>query len=98
MAFIDDAIRISKYLNDYSTTMGNFLQQSTAGSISVRVNSNRQGNGNALENWIDFHTGTAACCGAVGGWAVWACFWGLVGRLLWDWGWGLGFACEGVVE
>lgn len=57
---MDDAIRISKYLDEYSTTMGEFLGLSTRGSISVHINSNRQGNGNRVENWIDFHTGKRA--------------------------------------
>ena len=54
---MDDAIRISKYLNEYATTLGEFLGLSTKGSISVRINSNHEGNGNQNDNWIDFHTG-----------------------------------------
>eukprot|EP00210_Caulerpa_lentillifera_P004763 g4547.t1 len=56
-ALIDDAIRIERYLTEYNETQ--YLKNSktnTLGSISVHVNSNRQGNGRGNDNWIDFAT------------------------------------------
>lgn len=56
-ALIDDAIRIERYLTEYNETQ--FLRNAktnTLGSISVHINSNRQGNGRKNDNWIDFAT------------------------------------------
>eukprot|EP00210_Caulerpa_lentillifera_P002634 g2516.t1 len=56
-ALIDDAIRIERYLTEYNETQ--YLKNtktSTLGSISVHINSNRQGNGGKNDNWLDFAT------------------------------------------
>lgn len=54
---MDDAIRIGKYLTEYTGTMSFIMGGvKTAGSISVKVNSNREGNGNMYDNWIDYMT------------------------------------------
>ena len=55
--FMDDAILIEKYNNEYVGSgwlrgMGDF--KSTVGTISVHFNANRQGNGFQHDNWIDF--------------------------------------------
>lgn len=56
-ALIDDAIRIERYLTEYNQTA--YLKNTNAntlGSISVHINSNRQGNGRHNDNWLDFST------------------------------------------
>lgn len=56
-SLIDDAIRIERYLTEYNETQ--YLKNAktnTLGSISVHINSNRQGNGGENDNWIDFAT------------------------------------------
>ena len=54
---IDDAIRIERYLMEYNESQ--YLRNAktnTLGSVSVHINSNRQGNGKANDNWLDFAT------------------------------------------
>eukprot|EP01023_Acetabularia_acetabulum_P045632 TRINITY_DN4636_c0_g1_i1.p1 TRINITY_DN4636_c0_g1~~TRINITY_DN4636_c0_g1_i1.p1 ORF type:complete len:894 (+),score=183.65 TRINITY_DN4636_c0_g1_i1:220-2682(+) len=56
-AFIDDAIRIERYLTEFQDSR--YLENakvSTRGAISIRVNANRQGNGKKFDNWLDFST------------------------------------------
>lgn len=56
-AFMDDAIRIERYLTEYNSS--DYLTNtdvSTKGAISVHINANRQGNGKHKDNWIDFAT------------------------------------------
>ncbi|GMH36287.1 hypothetical protein BSKO_04155 [Bryopsis sp. KO-2023] len=56
-AFMDDAIRIERYLTEYNRS--DYLkntQISTKGAISVHINANRQGNGKHEDNWLDFAT------------------------------------------
>lgn len=53
--FLDDAILIEKYSKEYAGTKDlHFMDKKTSGSISVSINSNRQGMGRKNENWIDF--------------------------------------------
>jgi len=55
--FMDDAIRIERYLTEFNKTK--YLkntQISTLGAISVHINANRQGNGRHANNWVDFAT------------------------------------------
>ena len=59
--FMDDAILIEKYNNEYIGSgwlpnIGSSLK-STIGTISVHINANRQGNGYKFDNWIDFAVG-----------------------------------------
>lgn len=49
---LDDAIRIQRYLEDYSDTLDSGT--STMGAISVHVNSNEHTDSWLPENWIDF--------------------------------------------
>jgi len=56
--FMDDAILIEKYNNEYVgsgwlPSIGDSFK-STVGTISVHFNANRQGNGFKHDNWIDF--------------------------------------------
>ena len=54
-AFLDDAILIEKYSTEYRGRPElNYQDFSTRGSISVHINSNRQGFGDNNENWLDF--------------------------------------------
>lgn len=56
-AFMDDAIRIERYLTEYNRSR--YLHNthiSTMGAISVHINANRQGNGKEHDNWVDFPT------------------------------------------
>ncbi len=54
-AFLDDAILIEKYSTEYrGKSEINYQDFSTRGSISVHINSNRQGFGDKNENWVDF--------------------------------------------
>lgn len=56
-AFMDDAIRIERYLTEYNSS--EYLKEShvtTRGAISVHINANRQGNGKHQDNWLDFST------------------------------------------
>lgn len=55
--FIDDALRIERYLTEYNQSQ--YLPTagvSTLGAISVHINANRQGNGKHADNWVDFAT------------------------------------------
>lgn len=53
-AFVDDAILIEKYYTEFKDA---FWTLSTAGSISVHVNANRQGEGGRNDHWLDFAVG-----------------------------------------
>jgi len=56
-ALIDDAIRIERYLTEYNES--SYLKNTntnTLGSLSIHINSNRQGNGRQNDNWLDFAT------------------------------------------
>ena len=57
---LDDAILIEKYTRNYASEPLSPWEQateySTAGSISVHINANREGNGGRYDNWIDFDT------------------------------------------
>lgn len=53
--FVDQAILISKYNTEYrSTREVGYQDISTAGSISIHINSNKQGHNGGSENWADF--------------------------------------------
>lgn len=55
--FMDDAILIEKYNNDFVGSgwiPNSGGLKSTVGTISVHFNANREGNGNKFDNWIDF--------------------------------------------
>ena len=56
--FVDDAIRIEKYYNEFrgDPRIGS-LDISTNGSISIHINGNTDGNGNRYENWLDYAIG-----------------------------------------
>eukprot|EP01026_Neomeris_dumetosa_P051141 TRINITY_DN4496_c0_g1_i1.p1 TRINITY_DN4496_c0_g1~~TRINITY_DN4496_c0_g1_i1.p1 ORF type:complete len:1030 (-),score=176.63 TRINITY_DN4496_c0_g1_i1:568-3657(-) len=57
-AFIDDAIRIERYLSEFQGSRYlSTAKVGTKGSISIHINANRQGNGKAFDNWLDFSTG-----------------------------------------
>ncbi len=59
--FTDDAIRIEKYYEEYgSKSQLHYLDIRTAGTISVHINSNRNGNGRRFENWLDYAVGWCA--------------------------------------
>jgi hypothetical protein len=64
--FMDDAIRIERYLEDFSTRLGQASKAtSTRGAISVHINSNEHTDSNRDQNWIDFDAqwwGHAVCC------------------------------------
>jgi len=51
--FMDDAIRIERYLVDFSDKLSSD-QQSTRGAVSVHINSNEQTDSSRAQNWIDF--------------------------------------------
>jgi hypothetical protein len=51
--FMDDAIRIERYLVDFSDKLSSD-QQNTRGAISVHINSNEQTDSSRAQNWIDF--------------------------------------------
>eukprot|EP01023_Acetabularia_acetabulum_P041229 TRINITY_DN400_c4_g1_i3.p1 TRINITY_DN400_c4_g1~~TRINITY_DN400_c4_g1_i3.p1 ORF type:complete len:1004 (+),score=177.52 TRINITY_DN400_c4_g1_i3:132-3143(+) len=57
-AFIDDAIRIDRYLTDFQGTSyltdADNRAKSTRGSVSLHINANRGGNGKRFDNWIDY--------------------------------------------
>ena len=56
--FTDDAIRIEKYYDEYGRTAAlKYLDVDTKGSLSVHINSNRNGNGRQFENWLDYAVG-----------------------------------------
>ncbi|GBF95915.1 hypothetical protein Rsub_08038, partial [Raphidocelis subcapitata] len=57
--FADDAIRIERYLEDFSAGgwIGDSSTQSTAGAISVHINSNENTDSQTAQNWIDFDVG-----------------------------------------
>lgn len=53
--FTDDAIRIEKYYEEYRNTADlKYMDMTTKGSITVHINSNRDGNGRRFENWLDY--------------------------------------------
>ncbi|BDA49076.1 probable Sushi, von Willebrand factor type A, EGF and pentraxin pentraxin domain-containing protein at C-terminar half [Coccomyxa sp. Obi] len=53
--FTDDAIRIEKYYDEFRSTRDlNYLDIPTRGSITIHINSNRDGNGRRFENWLDY--------------------------------------------
>lgn len=53
--FTDDAIRVEKYYDEFRNTRElNYLDISTRGSLTLHVNSNRDGNGRRFENWLDY--------------------------------------------
>jgi len=57
-AFLDDAILIEKYSEEFKGTYSvEYKDIATAGSISVHINANRQGMGQAYDHWIDFNVG-----------------------------------------
>lgn len=51
--FLDDAIRVERYLGDYSDNMME-AQISTVGAVSVHINSNEMTDAESSESWIDF--------------------------------------------
>ncbi|KIY95455.1 hypothetical protein MNEG_12507, partial [Monoraphidium neglectum] len=56
--FADDAIRIERYLENFLLTGGTFgSDHSTAGAVSVHINSNENTDSTHAENWIDFDAG-----------------------------------------
>ncbi|PRW20453.1 concanavalin A-like lectin glucanase [Chlorella sorokiniana] len=56
--FLDDAILIEKYLDEYKGSHWiDYEQFSTRGSISVHINANREGNGKRFDHWIDYAVG-----------------------------------------
>ena len=57
-SFVDDAILIERYHTEFKDE---FWTVSTAGSISVHVNSNREGQGGHNDNWLDFAVGWCEC-------------------------------------
>ena len=73
--FTDDAIRIEKYYDGYGRTAAlKYLDVDTEGSLSVHVNSNRNGNGRRFENWLDYAVGWcgSGVAGQGVGWVWWA--------------------------
>lgn len=53
--FTDDAIRIEKYYDEFRKKADlKGLDIETRGSITVHINSNRDGNGRHYENWLDY--------------------------------------------
>ncbi|WIA11894.1 hypothetical protein OEZ85_011978 [Tetradesmus obliquus] len=52
--FMDDAIRIERYLEDFSSRLGDAKATSTRGAISVHINSNEHTDSTHAQNWIDF--------------------------------------------
>lgn len=60
---MDDAIRIEKYHKDYRGSSSlDRIEVPTAGSLSVHINANRDGNGQRFDHWLDFAVGW--CCHA----------------------------------
>ncbi|KAI8469144.1 MAG: concanavalin A-like lectin/glucanase domain-containing protein [Monoraphidium minutum] len=61
--FVDDAIRIERYLEDFRLTAGSgdemSSNQKTTGAISVHINSNEGTDSSSSQNWIDFDAGWA---------------------------------------
>lgn len=56
--FIDDAILIEKYTEEFSGThYMDYQPIKTAGSLSVHINANREGMGQANDHWLDFNVG-----------------------------------------
>ena len=54
--FLDDAILIEKYSNEFSgSSWMNYQTIHTRGSISVHINANRQGMAMADDHWLDFN-------------------------------------------
>eukprot|EP00879_Flechtneria_rotunda_P000467 GHRR01000568.1.p1 GENE.GHRR01000568.1~~GHRR01000568.1.p1 ORF type:complete len:1094 (+),score=373.48 GHRR01000568.1:402-3284(+) len=52
--FMDDAIRIERYLEDFSPRLIDTHSTSTRGTISVHINSNEHTDSSRAQNWIDF--------------------------------------------
>ena len=53
--FTDDAIRIEKYYDEFRKKPDlKGLDIETRGSITLHINSNRDGNGRQYENWLDY--------------------------------------------
>ena len=53
--FVDDAIRIWKYYDQYGNTSGlQYKDIDTIGAMSIHINANRDGNGQLNENWLDY--------------------------------------------
>ena len=53
--FTDDAIRIEKYYDEFRKKPDlKGLDIQTRGSITLHINSNRDGNGRHYENWLDY--------------------------------------------
>jgi cysteine-rich repeat protein len=55
--FMDDAFLIERYLTEFEGS--GYIDDKTfqtKGAVSVHINANRQGNGAASDNWIDFDT------------------------------------------
>lgn len=53
--FVDDAIRIWKYYEQWGGSAElNGENIDTVGAISIHVNGNRDGNGQLVENWLDY--------------------------------------------
>jgi hypothetical protein len=61
--FTDDSILVEKYLTEYRGSSVMHQPVSTRGTVSVHINSNRQGNGMLFDSWIDF-----ACNWTDGNW------------------------------
>lgn len=56
--FLDDAILIEKYTQEFrGTSWIDYKQITTTGSISVHINANREGMGGANDHWIDYNVG-----------------------------------------
>jgi cysteine-rich repeat protein len=55
---LDEGILIQKYSNEFAGTKDiDFKDIRTSGSISISINSNRNGMGSGHENWIDYNVG-----------------------------------------
>lgn len=55
---LDEAILIQKYSKEFAGTRDlEYKDIKTSGSISVSINSNRNGMGSGYENWIDYNVG-----------------------------------------
>ena len=69
--FLDDAILIEKYLDDYAHTHSlDFADLSTRGALSVHINANRKGNGKRYDHWLDFDVGWCAPGGLCAVWCA----------------------------
>lgn len=52
--FMDDAIRVERYLEDFSPRLADSRATSTRGAISVHINSNEHTDSARASHWIDF--------------------------------------------